>query len=262
MEAKADARKLAMEHKRKARDNTLNLDKNTDPNAVPPSQEELQGINWFKPRSAMNADGDAENGSSGIRAPTFKTYVPPRKPKGPDGTVGFTARMELREKQQGDLDAPNENDDSASDHADASESKPHSEADENSQDGDSETDADGSCLEKSDSSDSSPTKSGKGAHRVLNPNGGLSVGRSVGRVGVVRVAERVLAAGSGLCKGVILGESGRSGVVAVIVSVFTSCSAASCCPFYGADDAMFAPFLPVVVRLLKRFVRALTCDAA
>lgn len=58
-------------------------------------KEDVQGIKWFKPRSAMGApsvkDVDTATGT-GIRAPSYKLYVPPRQPTGPNGTIGFTSR--------------------------------------------------------------------------------------------------------------------------------------------------------------------------
>lgn len=63
---------------------------------APPTKAELEGITWFRPRSAMQAEsgeaGDTANGSRGIEKPTYKLYVPPRQPIGPDGTIGFVRR--------------------------------------------------------------------------------------------------------------------------------------------------------------------------
>eukprot|EP00177_Eucheuma_denticulatum_P001745 GFKZ01003135.1.p1 GENE.GFKZ01003135.1~~GFKZ01003135.1.p1 ORF type:complete len:479 (+),score=96.20 GFKZ01003135.1:343-1779(+) len=60
------------------------------------SKDNVQGIKWFKPRAAQGTQSDKDHeamGVGGIRAPTYKLYVPPRQPIGPDGTVGFTARV-------------------------------------------------------------------------------------------------------------------------------------------------------------------------
>jgi hypothetical protein len=63
-----------------------------------PSKEQLEGIKWFRPRSASQADGnDAVEGgtvvgSRGIEKPSYKLYIPPRQPTGPDGTIGFQRR--------------------------------------------------------------------------------------------------------------------------------------------------------------------------
>lgn len=60
------------------------------------AKDNVQGIKWFKPRAALGTQSDKDHeamGAGGIRAPSYKLYVPPRQPIGPDGTVGFTARM-------------------------------------------------------------------------------------------------------------------------------------------------------------------------
>jgi RNA recognition motif-containing protein len=72
-----------------------------------PTREELEGIKWFRPRSAMqHGDGsgageDSTGGEGGdninsavrgIEKPTYKVYIPARQPKGPDNSIGFTRR--------------------------------------------------------------------------------------------------------------------------------------------------------------------------
>lgn len=59
------------------------------------NKEDVQGIKWFKPRSAMGAPSDKNIDTltgQGIRVPSYKLYVPPRQPTGPDGTIGFSSR--------------------------------------------------------------------------------------------------------------------------------------------------------------------------
>jgi hypothetical protein len=62
------------------------------------AKEQMEGIKWFRPRSAMQVDGgDAVEGGSGtmargIEKPSYKLYIPPRQPTGPDGTIGFQRR--------------------------------------------------------------------------------------------------------------------------------------------------------------------------
>lgn len=53
------------------------------------TKDELQGIKWFKPRAAAT---DGVGAASGIRPPSYKMYIPPRQPTGPDGTIGFSSR--------------------------------------------------------------------------------------------------------------------------------------------------------------------------
>ncbi len=68
----------------------------------PVTKEELEGIKWFKPRSAKAADGEEVNASNAIRAPQYKLYTPPRQPTGPDGTIGFHRRKPAPEENDGD----------------------------------------------------------------------------------------------------------------------------------------------------------------
>lgn len=56
------------------------------------SRDNREGIKWFKPRAAQLADGETITSANGIRAPSYKLYVPPRQPTGPDGTIGFQSR--------------------------------------------------------------------------------------------------------------------------------------------------------------------------
>lgn len=76
----------------------------------PLTKEELHGIKWFKPRSAMTTaeagEASANSAVSGLRAPSYKVYVPPRQPSGPDGTIGFSSRAANRKLEEGD--APEE----------------------------------------------------------------------------------------------------------------------------------------------------------
>lgn len=99
-ELRAENHKLALDKKRKARENGNPEWKKNERNVSTPSTAELHGINWFKPRAAMNEAGEDANGGSGIRAPTYKTYIPPRNPKGPDGTIGFKSRLALVDGNQ------------------------------------------------------------------------------------------------------------------------------------------------------------------
>jgi hypothetical protein len=82
-----------------------------------PTKGELEGIKWFRPRSAMQQgevgvavddgpggdNGDASSNSvvRGIEKPTYKVYCPQRQPLGPDGSIGFVRRFptSAREKQ-------------------------------------------------------------------------------------------------------------------------------------------------------------------
>ena len=59
----------------------------------PPTKEELEGIKWFKPRSAIVADGESVTVTNAIKKPAVKLYTPERQPLGPDGTIGFTRRL-------------------------------------------------------------------------------------------------------------------------------------------------------------------------
>ncbi len=59
----------------------------------PPTKEELEGIKWFKPRSAIMADGQHVTVTNAIKKPAVKLYTPERQPIGPDGTIGFTRRL-------------------------------------------------------------------------------------------------------------------------------------------------------------------------
>ena len=75
-------------------------------------KEELTGLNYFKPKCAQTETGS--NGEKlGIRAPSYKTFVPQRQPKGPDGTAGFDSRKKYAEDQQKQV-----NGDSTEQHAD------------------------------------------------------------------------------------------------------------------------------------------------
>lgn len=60
------------------------------------AKDENEGIKWFKPRSALgngtNPESDVAT-TAGLRAPSYKLYVPPKQPTGPDGTVGFAQRQ-------------------------------------------------------------------------------------------------------------------------------------------------------------------------
>lgn len=85
LEAKAEARKQVQEHRYKK---IHSMDQRCYGISV--SKEALQGINWFKPRSAGMTDG-VQMGA--IRPPRYKLYVPVRQPTGPDGTVGFSSRV-------------------------------------------------------------------------------------------------------------------------------------------------------------------------
>lgn len=62
----------------------------------PATEEELKAINWskFRPKSAMtDKDGQGGEGTVGMLSkPSYKVYIPPRQPTGPDGTIGFTRR--------------------------------------------------------------------------------------------------------------------------------------------------------------------------
>lgn len=58
----------------------------------PVTKEELEGIKWFKPRSAKAADGEELTAGNAIKLPQYKLYIPPRQPSGPDGTIGFHKR--------------------------------------------------------------------------------------------------------------------------------------------------------------------------
>lgn len=89
---RVESRKQAAELKRKNRENNNQWKKSEPVNGGPLTKEELQGISWFRPRAALAADGDEGAASSGIRAPSYKVYVPERQPKGPDGTIGFASR--------------------------------------------------------------------------------------------------------------------------------------------------------------------------
>ncbi|PXF41652.1 RNA-binding post-transcriptional regulator cip2 [Gracilariopsis chorda] len=157
MEAKEEARKQAAEQKRKAKED-INFDRNkSEPTTPSPNAEELQGIQWFKPRAALNSDGDDKNTALGIRAPTFKTYIPQRKPKGPDGTIGFTVRVKAFEKKQAELTSATGGDVGNG-------------IEENGQ-----LSADDASSAASDASSgksvaSTPTKSGKSSQRGLDPN--------------------------------------------------------------------------------------------
>jgi hypothetical protein len=79
-----------------------------------PSKEQLEGIKWFRPRSAIQADGNdaveggTGTGSRGIEKPSYKLYIPPRQPTGPDGTIGFQRRNPMPTEgveATGDLDS-------------------------------------------------------------------------------------------------------------------------------------------------------------
>lgn len=56
------------------------------------TKAELEGIKWFRPRSAMKDGGEGDGGAGAIKKPNFKLYTPPRQPTGPDGSVGFKRR--------------------------------------------------------------------------------------------------------------------------------------------------------------------------
>lgn len=75
----------------------------------PVTKEELEGIKWFKPRSAKAADGEELNASNAIKLPQYKLYIPPRQPSGPDGTIGFHKR-----KPPATKDRSTDNEDSSS----------------------------------------------------------------------------------------------------------------------------------------------------
>lgn len=126
------------------------------------TRQELQGIKWFKPRAAKGAASDRNAdaaGDAGIRAPSYKLYVPPRQPCGPDGTIGFASRSRecaadgdeehtgLENGEEGDQSSPIETD---------------GDAGEESGDGDVQEKQADETVEPGD---------GKGStHTVLNPS--------------------------------------------------------------------------------------------
>lgn len=131
--AEMAAAKKAEAQKRKNKDSARNGSewKKVEPTtggAV--TKEELQGIKWFKPRAAKAAEANSkedENVESGIRAPSYKLYIPPRQPTGPDGTVGFKSRSHVR-NTEGDgkdsvatSDEPHEQDSQLNEKGDAGE---------------------------------------------------------------------------------------------------------------------------------------------
>lgn len=88
----------------------------------PATEEELKGIKWFVPRSAQNSDGEKGSAASMLRPPSYKLYIPPRQPTGPDGTIGFTSRnLNSAKSSEKDDDTANAGgDDQRSDESNAS----------------------------------------------------------------------------------------------------------------------------------------------
>lgn len=103
-EAVKAAQKKEEAQKQKNKDNSSGLEwkKGDTTSGGPLTKDELHGIKWFKPRSAMAASGELGEAAtnSGIRAPSYKLYVPPRQPSGPDGTNGFSSRSACRQHEE------------------------------------------------------------------------------------------------------------------------------------------------------------------
>lgn len=153
-EARAEARKQALEQRRKTKEN-VEWKKQEPTNGGPLTKAEKDRINWFKPRSAKkeSEEGDGVHGT-GIRAPSYKVYIPPHKPTGPDGTIGFESRAKSNTNLDGDTvgDGIPESGDMKHDDGVQAIGKAESKATEKS------------------NSDSGKDKTGKGTHRVLNPS--------------------------------------------------------------------------------------------
>lgn len=81
---KSESRKQSVEQRRKNKDGV---------NGGALTKEETQGISWFTPRAAMAKADGSNTSNSGIRAPSYKLYVPPCQPTGPDGSIGFKCRV-------------------------------------------------------------------------------------------------------------------------------------------------------------------------
>eukprot|EP00172_Hildenbrandia_rubra_P002105 Plantae.Rhodophyta-Hildenbrandia_rubra.ctg2765.p1 GENE.Plantae.Rhodophyta-Hildenbrandia_rubra.ctg2765~~Plantae.Rhodophyta-Hildenbrandia_rubra.ctg2765.p1 ORF type:complete len:496 (-),score=125.50 Plantae.Rhodophyta-Hildenbrandia_rubra.ctg2765:2447-3934(-) len=83
-------RKVAKELAAKKRKELV--EKKKQPVKVPLTEEEHSRIKWFKPRAQQASEGK-EQPTNEIMKPSYKMYVPPRQPTGPDGTTGFKSRM-------------------------------------------------------------------------------------------------------------------------------------------------------------------------
>ena len=122
------------------------------------TKEELVGINYFKPKCAQTETGS--NGEKlGIRAPSYKTFVPQRQPKGPDGTTGFGSRKKYAEGQQ-----KQENGDTMEQHTyEVTAATEDLSLNENTEE---------KTVSEEDDSKKVATmkKNEKGAHKVLNPS--------------------------------------------------------------------------------------------
>ena len=93
-ERKDEEKRRRKEEREAAKIAAANLGNGGSPptSGSPALRSELEGIKWFKPRSAIVADGEAVSAANAIKVPQYKVYVPPRQPTGPDGTIGFASR--------------------------------------------------------------------------------------------------------------------------------------------------------------------------
>lgn len=160
---KASQKKDEAQRKKNKENNGVSEWKKGDVSAGGPlTKEELQGIKWFKPRAAMEGSGDSGEASdlTAIRAPTYKLYVPPRQPSGPDGTVGFSSRNP-------DNDDDTQDDSVKEDETDGAEENGTSETNDGNEMGSEDTE----CVQDEQLEKQKDASNEKGStHTVLNPS--------------------------------------------------------------------------------------------